>query len=325
MNGTKFKVKGLAIEAGMSRNKIMYTAEELEQGSQTLAGVTIIKDHEATTDNSIGKVEYQTFKNGQQHYEGWVEEDGTGVVQKIRDRRLKVSVGAMVKQLVRENEDDEFLHAKGIHYLELSTTPTPGVASANIQTDEGKTSDVVESLDLKQLQSTLTEAEITDIIEKFQLIGEKIIDENTERGVARMEEENKLAAEKLATEKLAADKVAAEKLAAEKVAAEKIAAEKVATEKAAAEKAEADKVAAEKLAMDKIVAEKVATENENTALKSKVQEMEKMLGATKGKVDNGTTTEKVMAHDNYAVETSKSGKLSLFMVPNADGSFPIKR
>ena len=320
--GTKHKVKGLAIESGISRNNILYTKEELQEGSITLAGVTIIKDHEATTDNSIGKVESQTFDNGKQLYEGWVEEDGTGVVQKIKDRRLKVSVGAIVKKLVRENEDDEHLKARGIHYLELSTTPTPGVATATIQTDEGKTSDIVECFDMKQLQSLLTEAEIASIIETYNFVGEK---EDTTRGASSMDENEKLAAEKLAVEKLAADKVAAEKLAAEKVAAEKLAAEKVAAEKVIAEKAEADRIATEKLARDKITAEKVAIENENNALKSKIQEMEKMLGATKGKVDNGTAPEKVVANDKYAVETATSGKLSLFMMPNADGSFPIKR
>ena len=333
--GQKAKVKGLAIEAGMSRNKIKYTDEELMGGSETLEGVTILKDHNATTDNSIGLVERQSYSEKKQLYEGWVEEDGTNLVQKIRDKRLKVSVGAMVKKLVREKEDDDFLVAKGIHYMELSTTPTPGIPTASIDTESG-TSNVVECFDMKQLQSSLTENEINNIIESCAILNES---DNEGRGDNMNEEEKlaaeKAAAEKAAVEKLAAEKAAVEKAAAEKVAVEKAAAEKIAAEKAAVEKAEAEKAATEKAAADKLVIEKAATEKlvaekdilakEVQAQKDKIAEMEKVIGATKGKVDNGNTTENVEVTDNYAVETSRSGKLSIFMMPNPDGSFPINR
>ena len=332
--GQKAKVRGLAIEAGMSRNKIKYTDEELMNGSNTLSGVTILKDHNATTDNSIGRVENQSYMNKKQLYEGWVEEDGTGIVQKIRDKRLKVSVGAMVKKLVREKEDDDFLVAKGIHYMELSTTPTPGIPTATIDTEEG-TSDVVECFDNKQLQSTLTKKEINDIIENYNILSES--DKNG--GEATMADNEPIPPTDAPVDKPAdapTDKPAdkPEDKPEDKPVDKSVDApvDKPADapeedkDKPTGEKATNVKVSIEGLGdIKKVTEENTSLTKENQALKSKVEEMEKMIGATKGKVDNGKTTDTIEVTDSYAVETSRSGKISLFMMPNPDGSFPIQR
>ena len=127
------KVKGIAIRPGISRNGILYTSEELDKFAPTLEGKPILKDHKSETDNTIGLVERSESVNGVVAYEGWIKEDGSGITEKIEDRRIKeVSMGAMVKRLVKENDDDDHYKAIGIEAMELSTTPTPGVRGTSL-------------------------------------------------------------------------------------------------------------------------------------------------------------------------------------------------
>ncbi|MCH8147178.1 MAG: HK97 family phage prohead protease, partial [Planctomycetes bacterium] len=64
---------------------------------------------------------------------GWVKEDGSNLLEKIKDGRLKeVSIGAVVGRLVKENLDDDFFIAKDIKAMELSITPTPANVGTSI-------------------------------------------------------------------------------------------------------------------------------------------------------------------------------------------------
>ena len=141
----RIPVQGIAVKAGISKNNIKYTPEALSKTSHELADKPILKDHKAITDNTIGRTITSEYKDGTIYYEGWIREDGTGIIQRIMDGRIKeVSIGAMVDRLVKESDDDdEALIAEGIHYLELSTTPTPGVTGTSITapaTNSAKTS-----------------------------------------------------------------------------------------------------------------------------------------------------------------------------------------
>ena len=187
--GTKMKVGGTAIVVGTSRNKIYYSDEELKKGSKTLAGVTILKDHEAKTDNSVGKVEKQKYAEKVQSFEGFVEEDGTNLLSKIKDGRLKVSVGAMVERLVESESDDMVYEAEGIHYMELSLTPTPGVPGTSISPmEEGVKCDVTESIVIESIKSKLSEKEIDSILEEIDFDEE---DEKPKGDTEEVEPESK--------------------------------------------------------------------------------------------------------------------------------------
>lgn len=130
----KMKVSGIAIKEGVSRNGIMYTAKELAKFTPTLSGRPIIKDHAALTDNVIGKITESKSVDGREvSYSGWIKEDGTGIIDKIKDGRIsEVSIGAMCGKLVKESEDSEYVIAKDMTAMELSTTPTPGVIGTSI-------------------------------------------------------------------------------------------------------------------------------------------------------------------------------------------------
>jgi len=59
------RVSGVAIKAGVSRNRIKYTNEELAKFAPTLTGRPILKDHNATVDSAVGLVEQaMSYDNG---------------------------------------------------------------------------------------------------------------------------------------------------------------------------------------------------------------------------------------------------------------------
>ncbi len=130
----KLPVRGIAVKSGISRNGILYTKEELKKFAETMKGVSIIKDHEALTDNAVGVVEDAQFlpNSEEVRYEGWIKDEKLN--EQVQDGRVKhVSIGAIAGRLVKENEDDDYMIAKDMHCVELSTVIVPGVVGASIQ------------------------------------------------------------------------------------------------------------------------------------------------------------------------------------------------
>lgn len=153
------EVEGVAIVRGISRNKIDYRAEELSKFAPSLVGRPIIKDHQGLTDNVIGKVtEGYTTDNGETvRYKGWIKEDGTGITDKILDKRIsEVSIGATVGRLVKKTKDSDTVIARDMTALELSTTPVPGVIGTSIGKSITDESISDEELD-KAIESYTTE------------------------------------------------------------------------------------------------------------------------------------------------------------------------
>lgn len=162
----KLKVNGLAIKPGVSRNNIMYTKEELRKFANTLKGVSIIKDHNTVVDNAIGKVENVIFdeKTGEVLYEGWVKNDSTDIMEKIKDGRVQhVSIGALCGRVVKESEDSDVNIAEDIHGVELSTVVVPGVPGASInQSFDFKEEDVKQMI-LDYEKESVQESQTSDI------------------------------------------------------------------------------------------------------------------------------------------------------------------
>lgn len=126
-----FFIEGIAINETLTRNGIKYEADELEKAASSLIGKPMLKDHEAMVDNIVGKVKDANFDQAIKALTFKSQVMDKGVIEKISDGRLNwVSIGAMVKDLVkRENED--FVVAKGIEIVELSFTPIPGDPGAS--------------------------------------------------------------------------------------------------------------------------------------------------------------------------------------------------
>lgn len=148
----KIKISGVAVREGISRNGRKYLAKELKKFAPSLIGRPILKDHEGLTDNTIGKVtRSEAVENGKiVTYEGWIKEDGTGIVERIKDGRIsEVSIGAMSKRMVKEKEDDDFVIPIDMESLELSTTPVPGVRGTTLITTD------IENYTEKQLKEMI--------------------------------------------------------------------------------------------------------------------------------------------------------------------------
>lgn len=172
----KMVVRGVAVKAGVSRNGILYTTEELEKFAPTLKGRPMLKDHNAMTDNTIGLVEDSTYSEEKVYYNGWVKDAATN--ERIADGRIKeVSIGAVAGRLVKESEDSDVLIAKDMVAMELSTTPCPGVVGTSItqalkQIGEAETAEekagvlpIMESVDtIKEFDSSNESKEVNKMV-----------------------------------------------------------------------------------------------------------------------------------------------------------------
>jgi len=134
--GEDFIIKGIAINSTTTRNGVKYTAEELSKAAHTLTGRPILKDHENSIDNIIGKVKKSSFDNAIKAipFEGKIMEKK--YQEMIKDGRINsVSIGAMVKEITEEkvNEDsnETVLVPKGIEFVELSLVAVPSDPNAN--------------------------------------------------------------------------------------------------------------------------------------------------------------------------------------------------
>ena len=210
-------VSGIAIRAGLSRNGIIYEAEELEKFAPTLANRPILKDHISATDNTIGVVtDSKSIDRGESvGFSGWVKEDGTGIVEKIRDGRIKeVSIGAMVEKLVMKEEDadnpDAPLIAKGITAMELSTTPTPGVVGTSIKQS------------LKSLNEAKTTKEKAKVKPIYEDVSKIVLEKKESKNEVKETVEEKTEASKEVKEESKMDKENIQKEAAAEEVASKV-------------------------------------------------------------------------------------------------------
>lgn len=202
MNAQKIEINGIAINEGKSRNGVIYNSEELINFAPTMVGRPILKDHESLTDNVIGKITEAKSINGGKSvaYKGWIKEDGTGIVEKIKDSRIsEVSIGAIVGRLVKESEDSEDVIAKDMTAIELSTTPTPGVNGTSVSQSEAFTEDEVSEMIKKHESHFNSYKEVNEMAEENEKIEdseEEVAEEATEE-VEDKSEELEVANEKI--------------------------------------------------------------------------------------------------------------------------------
>ena len=177
----KLIIRGTAVKEGISRNKRKYISKELKKFTPTLIGRPILKDHEGKTDNVIGKVTGAEFVDNENKviYEGWIKEDNSGIIDKIKDGRIsEVSIGALAGKIVKENKDDDIIIPVDMEAMELSTTPVPGnkgtsIEFENVKLDESTIKQMIKDYE-KEVQMTEdyeTEAKVTAMEAKRKQLG----------------------------------------------------------------------------------------------------------------------------------------------------------
>jgi len=162
----KFSVCGTAVKPGISKNGVKYTKEECDNFSGSFKGKPILKDHIGMVDNTVGKITSSESVDGKVNYKGWIKEDGTGLIEKIEDERIcEVSIGGFCKQLVKENDDDEYVTAVGLEAMELSLTPVPANAGTSLKL-------ALESIEQHKADESV---KVLSIMEKFDFTEEEKI------------------------------------------------------------------------------------------------------------------------------------------------------
>lgn len=185
------KISGVAVKAGVSKNNIRYTPANLMATAHELSDKPLLKDHNATMDNIVGRT-LKVDEKGSYYEDEKVHFTANVMDEKMQEfvkdgRAREVSIGAMCERLVVEEESDDISIAEGIHYMELSFTPTPGVDGAQItktaltDSNHTKASETEETVKTLENDTKLTEDFKMEEVENKvaeELAKEKIKSEN---------------------------------------------------------------------------------------------------------------------------------------------------
>ncbi len=120
------RIRGVAMTVGMSRNRNIYTPEELQNFANKLVSAPVYVEHVAVP-NAVGKVVKTEFDGRNLWYEAEIYDDE--IAEKIRKGLIQhVSVGADYETL--DILDGKVPH--GLHNAELSLVAVPGIPQTNI-------------------------------------------------------------------------------------------------------------------------------------------------------------------------------------------------
>ena len=179
----KITVRGIALEATTSRNKVKYIPEEMEKSAHTLIGTPILNSHN-TDDvfNTLGKVTEAHYDTNTQTIPFTADIMDTRAQEYIKDGRIThVSIGAHAQELINEDENSDVVTAKGIEFLELSFVPIAGVKNATITQAITEKYDFIKEINkiYEEIQNEETQGEIMEdetkkyIDEKFETLKPK--------------------------------------------------------------------------------------------------------------------------------------------------------
>ena len=133
MGCKRFLIQGTAINATLTRNGVKFTEIELEKSAQSLRNKPLLKDHNNSVDSIVGKTTNNVFYDATSKcvkFEAEVIDEGCK--SKIKAGLIgAVSVGCMVSEM---EEEEDYVIAKGIDFVELSLVAVPADPNAGIQT-----------------------------------------------------------------------------------------------------------------------------------------------------------------------------------------------
>jgi len=132
VNGTRrLNIRGVAINAGLTRNRHFFSAGVLQGAASTMQGCTIFKNHSATVEDAIGRVTKSEFYDNAIHFEGFISNDAD-TISKINDGIIKnVSIGCLSEAEYNKKEDFYTIQSP-MEIIELSLVGLPGDAGATV-------------------------------------------------------------------------------------------------------------------------------------------------------------------------------------------------
>lgn len=307
IGNNKINVAGVAIKPGISKNGILYNVDELNKFTDTLIGRPILKDHQGICDNTVGLIENTSNRgDGIVLYEGWVKEDGTNLIEKIRDGRIhEVSIGAFAKKLVKESEDDDYVIATGLEAMELSLTPTPAIKGTSLS----------HTLDLITRHINNETIKVIPVCENFNIFEDFSNYKKIKEDIKMTEEKNIEEQKPLEDE----DELKKKKKAREEEEKKKMEEEKLKQTMKLNVDIDIPKLdeAIQKLKEIDALKEKISKVSEVKVTPPAIEEKETI---TKGKVGIKTESEVKITAGQFMFEHSELGNgFMLYKMPNADG------
>lgn len=165
-NTEQLNVFGIAIKPGVSRNKVLYSKEELDSFAPTLKTRPILMDHNSyDLSKNIGLVTKSSSNKGIVSYEGWIKNpENVNVIARVNDKRIKeVSIGAIAKKVLYDEDKDIFI-VEGLEAMELSLVSCAGVKGTSLK-------QALKTMEKKKLGEKV---KILPVLEDFNSFSENI-------------------------------------------------------------------------------------------------------------------------------------------------------
>lgn len=181
-NQDAFLLKGFAIHPGIFNQVVEVPEEELGNCAKTLENAKLMKDHNYSVDNIIGKINTAdiTFdeKNGLKgvHYSAQIDDSCTDLIKKVKNRLVDaVSIGFKYEPICSTcgksfwecnhwfgDEDDTHIVAKNMSVHELSLVPFGADSDASVAPGNFKAEQIKEKFQKKK-SDFMTEEKIIEL------------------------------------------------------------------------------------------------------------------------------------------------------------------
>ena len=185
------KIRGVAIEATMSKNGRNYRAEELQKSIKTMEGVAIGLNHSGDVEDNVGIVFGSHFDGvtNKGFYEGIIHDTAKhpGITDMVKKGLIKhVSIEA---DATLEEDDNGVIDAKGLTFTGLDFVKTPGIAGTTVGVAEA----FEQLYEKTKKENKKGDDELTEEIKTPEKTGPSL-----EEQLSKMKEENELLKKALA-------------------------------------------------------------------------------------------------------------------------------
>jgi len=207
----EFTIRGTAITETTTSNGHTFIAEELEKSAHTLINVPLLKDHENSVDNIVGRVKTAHFDEGSKSIPFKAIVKDTKMREMIKDGLINsVSVGAHVNPSDIEEGDNGDIIPHNITFKELSLVAVPAdsaatfsVALNNAWTGFKSSSKKIESI-TREDKNEMAEEEVKQPEEAQPEVEEVKAEEEKSEEAEAPEEKEEVKAEEDVSEKILA-------------------------------------------------------------------------------------------------------------------------
>lgn len=128
------EISGTAINAGITRNNIRYTSEELMNCAGTLKGKPLMKNHSNKVEDIVGRVREGAYADDKVSYKAFVADKE--MQKKIKNKLITdVSIRAKYDTMEEDEDNEGVMIVHKLDIVELSLVAVPGDPNTSINQD----------------------------------------------------------------------------------------------------------------------------------------------------------------------------------------------